>query len=122
MLQNHRLKHLLAAGILTGLVLATLIAFTWRDATRADAAATQTNAPPEMSVSEGTDALRAENAQLRNAFATMQAREKEYHTQLEAANRTILQLQDTAANRHDDEHDEHEEHEHEHEQGKDKDD
>jgi hypothetical protein len=34
MLQNPRLKHLLAAGMLTGLVLATLIAFAWRGTSR----------------------------------------------------------------------------------------
>src|SRR5688572_11548171 len=90
MQQHHRLKHLLAAGILTGLVLATVIAFAWRDNSRADVNATKTNATPTMSAPEGTDTWRAENEQLRHAVATMRVREQAYQTQLEAANRTIL--------------------------------
>jgi hypothetical protein len=50
----------------------------------------------------------------------MQAREEEYRTQLEAANRAIMQLQVVAANRRDDDHDEREEHKHAH--GEDEDD
>jgi len=115
---NQRLKHLLAAGILSGLVLATVIAFAWRDTSRADA--TQTGATPTMSASQGTDTWRAENEQLRQAVETMRVREQAYQTQLEAANRTILQLQDGATQpRHDDD-DEHGEHEHEDEHGEDK--
>src|SRR5687768_9588335 len=96
MRQHHRLKHILAAGTLTGLVLATVIAFAWRDTSRADANATKTNATLTMSAPEGTDTWRAENEQLRHAVETMRAREQAYQTQLEAANRTILQLQDGA--------------------------
>lgn len=127
MLQHHRLKHILAAGILTGLVLATVIALAWRDSSQADANAPKTNATLTMSAPEGTEAWRAENEQLRHAFETMRVREKAYQTQLEAANRTILQLQDSMANPRDDDHDEddhgeHEEHKHEYEHGEDKDD
>lgn len=120
MRQHYRLKHLLAAGILTGLVLATVIAFAWRDASRADANATKTNATLTMSAPEGANTWRAENEQLRDAVETMRAREQAYQTQLEAANRTILQLQDGATQpRHDDD-DKHGEPEHEYEHGEDK--
>jgi hypothetical protein len=122
MLQNPRLKPLLAAGILTGLVLATLIAFAWRDTSRTAADATQTTATLTMAAPEGMDAWQAENAQLRKAFETMRAREKEYQTQLEAANRAILQLQKVAATPRDGDHDEHEEHEYAYTHGEDKDD
>jgi hypothetical protein len=120
MLQNSRLKHLLAAGILTGLVFAILIAFAWRDTSRANANTTKTTATLPLAESEGVDALQAENEQLRYAFATMRAREKDYQTQLETANRTILQLQDVAATRRHDDHDDHEKHEHAYKQRKDK--
>ena len=122
MQQHHRLKHLLTAGILTGLVLATVIAFAWRDTSRADANATKTSATPTMSAPEGTDTWRAENEQLRQAVATMRVREQAYQTQLEAANRTILQLQDGATQPRDDDDEEHREHEHEYEHREDKDD
>jgi hypothetical protein len=112
--QKPRLKHLLVAGILTGLGLATVVAFTWHDASQADTAATRTTASLTTSAPAGTDALQAENKQLRHAFATMQAREEEYRTQLEAANRAIVQLQVVAANRRDDDHDKREEHKHKH--------
>lgn len=117
---NQRLKHLLAAGILSGLVLATVIAFAWRDTSRADANATKAGATPTMSAPEGTDTWRAENEHLRQAVETMRVREQAYQTQLEAANRTILQLQDGAANARHDDHEAYEEHEHEDEHGEDK--
>jgi hypothetical protein len=122
MLQNPRLKHLLAAGMLTGLVLATLIAFAWRDTSRTAADATQTTATLTMAAPAGTDTGQAENAQLRQAVATMRAREKEYHTQLEAANRTIMQLQEVAANPRGGDPDAHEDHEHADEHREDDDD
>jgi hypothetical protein len=122
MLQNHRLKHILAAGILTGLVLATVVAFAWRDNRRADANATKTHAALSTSAPEGTDAWRAENEQLRNAFETMRVREKAYQTQLAAANRTISQMQEDATRPRDDDRDEHGEHEHPYGHGKDNDD
>lgn len=114
---NQRLKHLLAAGILTGLVFATVIAFAWRDTSRPDANAMKTGATLAMSVPESTDTWRTENEQLRQAVETMRVREQAYQTELEAANRTILQLQDGAANARYDDHDEHGEHEYEDEHG-----
>lgn len=82
---NQRLKHLLAAGILTGLVLATVIALAWRDTSRAGANAMQTGATPTMSSPESTDTWRTENEQLRQAVETMRVREQAYQTQLELA-------------------------------------
>jgi hypothetical protein len=114
---NQRLKHLLAAGILTGLVLATVIAFAWRDTSRAGANAMNTGAAQAMSSPESTDTWRTENEQLRQAVETMRVREQAYQTQLEAANRTILQLQDGAANAHADDHDDHGKHKYEDEHG-----
>jgi hypothetical protein len=120
MLRNPRLKHLLAAGLLTGLVLATLMAFTWRNTSRDDA--TKTTATLTMSAPAGPDTLQAKNEQLRKALATMRGREKAYQTQLEVANRTILQLQNVATDPRHGDHDEHEEHQHAYEHGEDKDD
>jgi TolA-binding protein len=124
-MQNKRLKNVLAAGALTGLVLATIMAFAWRDAGRANATPTEkqnttTTTPPET---QGVDALQAENEQLRSALETMQMREQQYQAQLEAANRSILQLQDAASNtvnvdhKDEDEAYGHEREEHEHEVG-----
>jgi hypothetical protein len=94
-MHSNRLKNILAAGALTGLVLATVIAFAWRDLGQADAAATDTQpvTVTATSVEEDVNALQAENQQLRDALVTMQEREQQYQTQLEMANQTILQLQ-----------------------------
>lgn len=95
MLRNQRLKPFLMAGALTGLVLATIVAFTWSGATVSEdttpPAIMQENSPTASS----SAVLQAENAQLRSLLNTMQEREKSYHAQLEAANRSIMQLQDT---------------------------
>lgn len=112
-MRHSRLRNILAAGALTGLVLATIIAFAWQS-TPADAQPAAAGAPT-------ADTLRAENEQLRQAVDTLQQREAAYHSQIEAANQTILQLQ--AANNgqfvdddEDDEWGEHEDEEHEYEE------
>lgn len=111
-MRHGRLRNILAAGALTGLVLATIIAFAWQS--------TPADAQPAAGVPT-TDTLRAENQQLRQAVDTLQQRESAYQSQIEAANQTILRLQ--AANDGqfvdddaDDEWEEHEDDEHEHDE------
>lgn len=105
MLHHPHLKRLLPAGILTGLVLATVLAFTWRDMSRTSADAVQTGTTLTTATPADTEAGRAESEQLRKALDTMRLREQEYQAQIEAANRTIAQLQaGTSARRADDRH------------------
>jgi hypothetical protein len=94
-MHNNRLKNILAAGAVTGILLATFIAFAWRDLGQADAAAMGSQSVTETAPSAAQDssALQAENQQLRDVLATMQEREQQYQAQLEMANQTILQLQ-----------------------------
>ncbi len=89
----NRIKGILAAGTLTGLVLITILALSWGNVSGAAA-----NAPAEPAAivqPMATDAatLQAQNVQLQNALQTMQAREAQYQAQIEAANQSITQLQ-----------------------------
>ena len=97
-MKNKRLRNILAAGALTGLVLATLIAFGLRnrpgEATAAEATPQTVTTGADQGTTAGEGSLQAENEQLRSALQTMQEREQQYQAQIEAANRTILQLQD----------------------------
>ncbi|MDT8305128.1 MAG: hypothetical protein RRC07_04275 [Anaerolineae bacterium] len=112
MRDRNRLRNILAAGLLTGLVLATIVAFGWQEVRGSDRA-------PASSTNE--ESLRSENEQLRQALDVMQQREASYQTELEAANQTIEALQSpavtSAGRRYDDdddeEYEEHEEYEHE---------
>jgi TolA-binding protein len=117
MRDRNRLRNILAAGLLTGLVLATMVAFGLRDARGTEAASIS---------AESAGSLETENEQLRQALNTLQAREAGYQAEIEAANQTILELQSsTASSRYDDdedyeheeEEDEREEHEHEEDDG-----
>lgn len=132
-----RMKALFAAGGLTGLVLATILALGLRDTLASGSSAapaldtslpvTAPAAPavaPTLSAGE-EQALREQNQQLRAALQTMQEREALYQQQVETANQSLLQLQSAqqaappawsfAENfDEDDEHEEHEDHEQEH--------
>jgi S-adenosylmethionine synthetase len=107
-MRHARLRNILAAGALTGLVLATILAFAWQSA--------PTDAQPASTEVPTAGTLSAENEQLRQAVNILQQREAAYQSQIEAANQTILQLQAAGGNRFQDD-DEHEsqweEHEHE---------
>jgi len=131
----NRTKGILAAGTLTGLVLITLLALgfgnlraTGDSATAVPTTAistTTTDLPlPETGSLTNEEALQAwqeYSAQLEQTVRTMQEREAAYQTQLDAANQTILQLQNdiNSANSApafadgDDDSGEHEEYEHE---------
>jgi len=131
--RNNRLYGILAAGVLTGLVLAVIVAFSWGQRNEIEAAesAPVTLTLPAEDPPDTVEGLRTENEQLRAALAVYQEREGTYRAQLETANQTILQLQQDSGTRyqeyedddeyeeHEDEHeeyeDEHEEHEEEHE-------
>lgn len=117
--RNNRLYGVLAAGILTGLVLAVFVAFGWnRDGAEAAPAATDTVTIPAEAPADNVEALQVENQQLRAVLDTMQAREEAYQSQLETANQTILQMQQAPSRARyeeedDDEYEEHEYEEHE---------
>lgn len=153
----NRTKGILAAGSLTGLVLITILAlgFQGLGAAAGDGTQTAVSEPtpiviqqPETGVGadEAVQAWQIYSGDLENTVQTMQQREAQYQAQLEAANQTILQLQDQAnsANAaasvqinapgngsaiasesafYDDDDEEHEEHEdHEEDEGEDDDD
>lgn len=109
MRDRNRLRNILAAGLLTGLVLATIVAFGWQEVRGNDSVP-----------ASGTSAqsLQSENEQLRQALDLMQQRETSYQAEIKAANQTIQELQsaapETAGYRYDErEHEEHDEHENE---------
>lgn len=107
MRDRNRLRNILAAGLLTGLVLATIVAFGWRDARGTEAA---------PATAESAGSLEAENEQLRQALDTLQAREASYQAEIEAANQTIRELESstTSNSRYDEDgEEEYEEHEYE---------
>ena len=90
----NRVKAILAAGTLTGLVLVTILALSLgSDKT---ALASEPAAPVVVTQpvdANSVEALQAYNAQLEQALQTMQAREAQYQAQIEQANQTITQLQ-----------------------------
>lgn len=130
-----RKKGILAAGTLTGLVLITILALGFghlQAQSAADTAVAPTTTEvslPEtngMTAEEALQAWQAYSAELEQTVLTMQERDAAYQQQLDAANQTILQLQDqiNSANSapaffgDDHERFEHEAHEHEeHEHG-----
>ena len=89
----NRIKGILAAGTLTGLVLITILALGWDSV--GGAAANTPVEPAAIVQPMATDAgaLQAQNVQLQNVLQTMQAREAQYQAQIEAANQTITQLE-----------------------------
>ncbi len=94
-----RMKGILTAGTLTGLVLMVALVFGFNDQGVKE---TATPTGPDIIVNpivvpEGSNAETADSTyiqQLESAVQTMQSREAEYQTQIETANETILQLQD----------------------------
>lgn len=90
---NNRIKNLLIAGAVTGLLLATLLALGFRGTVRAAEDPAGNVQPQTLPADMTTTNLQAENAQLRSAVNTLLNREGQYQQQLELANQTILQLQ-----------------------------
>lgn len=133
-----RMKAILAAGGLTGLVLAAILIFGWGNGSVSEASTVDTT--PTIIVQPADTAATAvdsgqqaaeqapgqDTQNLEAALQALQAREAQYRTQIEAANQTILQLQSQLTNQSaqsapagDDDRYEHEEHEsegHEHEE------
>ncbi len=141
----NRTKGILAAGTLTGLVVVTLLALGFSNiGAKSGDEETGVTEPTPVVVQQPVDnsadeaavqAWQDYTAQLENTVNTMQSRENEYQAQLEAANQTIIGLQDQVnsvnaaasmsvsapasvpasapAYYEDDDHGEHEEHEHE---------
>jgi hypothetical protein len=121
-------KSILAVGTFAGLVLITILALGFGDLqarstedtavapSAAEISLPQTN---NMSNEEALQAWQAYSAELEQTVRTMQDRDTAYQQQLDAANQTILQLQDqinganSAPNFFGDNRNEHEEHEHE---------
>ena len=119
-----RLKGILAAGTLTGLILITVIVLSVRNASAAAEPSstplitTQDQPATDLAGEEAVQAWQTYSAELENTVRVLQDREAQYQAELEAANATILELQDQlntanqmASNRDYEEHEEHEEHE-----------
>jgi len=116
----NRLQGILAAGTLTGLIIITVLAFSWRDA-----AGQQGSLPAEGSldsrpanaaminndgdVQAQIAGLQRYNEQLESAVQIYQAREAQYQQQIELANQALQQQTRTRREY------EWEEHEHEYE-------
>lgn len=134
----NRTKGILAAGTLTGLVVITLLALGFGNL-GASGGQGETNTavsepapviieqqqPVDNSADEAAvQAWQEYTTQLENTVQTMQSRENEYQAQLDAANQTIINLQDqmntanaaAGAPTHydDDDHGEHEDHDDDH--------
>jgi len=136
----NRTKGLLAAGTLTGLVLITLLGLGWGSLGATSGSSGDTAVPqtvpqePQLTTTdpaaeEAVQAWQEYSAELEQTVRVMQERETAYQTQLDAANQTIVNLQDqingsnnaasSGAYYEDDddddryEHEEHEEYEHE---------
>jgi hypothetical protein len=134
-----RRKGLLAAGTLTGLVLITLLSLGLGNLGAISGSGNDTAVPqtipqePQLTTTDPTAAEAVQawqeySAELEQTVRVMQDRETAYQTQLDAANQTIVNLQDQINSSNssassgayyededDDryEHEEHEEHEHE---------
>jgi hypothetical protein len=101
----NRVKGILAAGSLTGLVIITMLAlgFSSIGAWGTDEAATAVAEPTttviqepqiDQNASETVKAWQQYGSELESTVQTMQQREAQYQAQIDAANQTILQLQD----------------------------
>jgi predicted nucleic acid-binding Zn-ribbon protein len=129
----NRTKGILAAGTLTGLVLITILALGFgnlqaksADDTAVAPAAAEVSLPQTngLTTEEALQAWQDYSVQLEQTVQTMQGRDAAYQQQLDAANQTIIQLQDqinsansAPASSFFGEHEEHEHEEHEHEFG-----
>lgn len=125
----NRSKGILAAGTMTGLVLITILALGFGNFGVKSAADTAVTPPAneipapqtrDMTSEQALQAWQTYSTELEQTVHTMQDRESAYQQQLDAANQTILQLQDQMNNTNsvrafvdDDDRYEHEEHEHE---------
>ena len=118
-----RLKGILAAGSLTGLILITVIVLSVRNANAAAEPAsapvitTQDQPATSLTGEEAVQAWQTYSGELENTVRVLQDREAQYQAELDAANATILQLQDQinsanqmTSNRDYEEHEEHEDH------------
>jgi hypothetical protein len=109
----NRMRALLLAGGLTGLVLATMLALGLGPdqsvaATGGLVAASTAGMTPEINPTEvsstNVDALLEQNRQLRDALKVMQARETQYLRQIEQANQALGQTRRSAVATTDGEH------------------
>lgn len=102
----NRMKGILAAGTLTGVIVLTILVFGFgsTNAQSQEAATTQDivvqpvvmpdNSETAVTNSAELQSLQDYNQQLEAALQVMQEREAVYQAQIEQANRTVLELQD----------------------------
>ena len=99
----NRKKGILAAGTFTGLVLITLLALGFgglgasaesKTAVPQEATALPQEPTTNLTTDEALQAWQQYSAELEQTVQTLQDRESTYAAQIEAANQTILQLQD----------------------------
>lgn len=100
----NRTKGILAAGSLTGLIVMTMLALGFKNINaQTNEMGTVEPTPiiiqqPETgaATNEAVQAWQTYSSDLENTVQTMQQREATYQAQIEAANQTILQMQDQA--------------------------
>jgi preprotein translocase subunit SecF len=128
----NRTKGILAAGTLTGLVIITLLGLGFSDVGAAKDSVGGTAVPQEVipqepqitttdpTAQEAVQAWQAYSAELEQTVRVLQERENAYQSQMDAANQTIVNLQDqvnsansAASSTVSSSGGEHEEHEHE---------
>jgi prophage DNA circulation protein len=102
----NRTKGILAAGTLTGLVIITLLGLGFSNLGAAKDSVSETAVPQEVipqepqiaatdpAAQEAVQAWQDYSAELEQTIRVMQERENAYQAQIEAANQTIVQLQD----------------------------
>ncbi len=105
-----RIKGILAAGTLTGIILITVLVLGFGNLQALNSSASSPTVlvnPAAMAdgvvatgqnTNQDVQALEAYARQLEGALQTMQSREAAYQTQINAANQTVLQLQDQINN------------------------
>lgn len=123
-MNKQQIANLLGAGTITVLVVALLMLFNFgeSDPTADAATGSDPNTAVQVVPLDDYNALQSENDQLQEALQTMQDRELQYQTQLDAANNALNQSASSSSysgeyeEYEDDDHEEyeHEEHEHEH--------
>lgn len=126
----NRTKGILAAGTLTGLVIITLLGLGFGNlgATKDSNTAVQQDIPQEPQIDttdpaaqEAVKAWQDYSAELEQTVRVLQERENAYQTQIDAANNTIVNLQDqinsTGSSTVSSRTSSHEEHEHEEHEG-----
>ena len=98
-MNKQQIANLLGAGTITVLVVALLMLFNFGESNSTADAATgsDSNTAVQVVPLDDYNALQSENDQLQEALKTMQDREMQYQTQLDAANNALNQSASSAS-------------------------